>query len=560
MPYRNYPTEVFEDLRQMMRINAERFGERTLFVERVGEQSVRMGYRSLQNNVEALGSTLLVRGWNRKRVLLCAPSKAYWATAFLAVVCGLGVVIPVDPKLPAVEISALAKRTDADAVIAPKPLLEVLSKPFPSMRRVAFEDIPDLILEGERLLASGMESYRNIPIDRSAEAVTVSANVEGRGACAAMLSHQNLCFQISELCRMIEIRESDCFLSVLPLHYAYEMLCGLLLPMSCGASVAFGRGSRSLLQDLRTFSPTVVQGVPQLFQTLYERIWADLCRRGEAEKAKAFIKATDGIAADTVRERAKRRALSSLHQRLGGRLRLLISCKPVPDPSLLSGFRALGIAAIQGYWIHSCAAMAAINRDRFYNDRSAGLSLPHTLLDIHEAGESGRGEIRFQGDHLMLGYYKDPETTRAVLKNGWAYSGDVGYVDENGFLFVTGKSRNRIQAPSGTRLSPEELEERLDRRPYVRESFVMLGAHHKKKRDAVVAVVVPDLDKIAETYGSAFTRAQTEMEVRRAVAEVNATLPRDMRIESYRIRTEPFPRGHSKALLRRQIARDPLGD
>lgn len=553
MPYRNYPTEVFEDLRQLVRANAERFDARTLFAECRDEKVVTLGYRAYKERVEALGTALWARGLHGKRILICGKSGMLWATAFLAVAGGLGTAIPVDHTLPAETVAALARRADADAVIAPAQLLRSIAALCPKLRRIAFEDLPALIAKGEHLIMAGRDAYRRVSIDPNAPTVLIYPDQKAQTANGVMHSHRTLCFATAELCRMVEVLESDTFLSVLPMHYAAELICGFLLPMSRGASIAFGDGVRTLPRDLKRFCPSVIFGVPLLLRTLYDRIWAEQVKKGEAETTKAIIKATDGIASETLRIKAKRRALASIHAKLGGRLRLLVSCLPEVEPDLLSGYRALGIAAIQGYFVNGCAAMVAINRDRYFNDRSAGLPMPHTFLDVYEADENGRGEIRFRGDHVMLGYYGDPAEGTRRLCDGWFYTGDVGYVDEDGFLFVTGKKKNAFLAPSGKRVAPEELEARLDKRPYIKESCVMLGKHHKRDRSAVVAVIVPDLDKIAETYGTAFTRADVELEVRRAVAAVNATLPRGERMDSYRIRTEPLPRSASQTLLRREI-------
>lgn len=560
MPYCNYPTEVFEDLRQLMQSSAERFSQRTLLIESRGEQHTEITYGDFKSRVEALGAALWARGLKGKKILLCGRNGEKWATAYMAVVCGLGVAVPIDRTLTAEEVVSLTDASEAEAIIAPATLLARIAKLRPAMRRVAFEDFPILIARGEKLLTSGKNAYLRAPIDPDAMAVIVYTSGTTGKRRGVMLSHRNLCFNLSEMCRMVEIRETDIFLSVLPLHHAYECTCGFLCPLYRGAAVAFGNGLRYLPRDLRLFQPTVMLGVPLLIETLHERIWAEINKKGMAKKTDAAIKATDAIASENLRISAKRKTFASVHAALGGRLRLLISGGAEVNPDVLAGFRAFGITALQGYGLSECAPLAALNRDRYFNDRSAGLATPNTLLDIFPAQDDGRGEIRFKGDNVMLGYYNDPDASAEVLRDGWLYTGDIGYVDENGFLFITGRKKNVIVTPNGKNISPEELEELLDRRPYIKESLVMLGEHHKTKKPAVVAVVVPDFDKMAETYGKSFARAELELEMKRAVAEVNATLQRHKRIESYLIRTDPLPRNAAKKILREEVKKAPMGD
>ena len=560
LPYRNYPTEVFTDLRALLQSSAERFSERPLFLENRGEAPIKITYSDFQNRVKALGAALWARGLKGKKIIICGKNGSAWAIAYMTVVCGLGIAVPIDRTLPPEEIIALADSADAEAVIAPASLLGRIAKLRPTMRRVAFEDFPLLIAKGEKLLTSGKKAYLRAPINPNATAVIIYTSGTTGKRRGVMLSHRNLCFNLSEMCRMVEIYESDVFLSVLPMHHAYECTCGFLCPLYRGAAVAFGRGLRYLPRDLRAFRPTVMLCVPMLIETLHERIWADIRKKGMAKKTEAAIRATDAIAAENLRISAKRKTFAAVLASLGGRLRLLISGGAEVDPTVLAGLRAFGITALQGYGLSECAPLAALNRDRYFNDRSAGLATPNTLLDVFEAQDDGVGEIRFKGDNVMLGYYGDPDATDEVLRDGWLYTGDVGYVDENGFLFITGRKKNVIITPNGKNVSPEELEELLNRRPYIRESLVMRGEHHKTKKPAVVAVVVPDLDKMAETYGKGFTRTELELEMRRALAEVNANLKRHKRVESYLIRTDPLPRNTAKKLLREEVWRSPLGE
>ena len=233
---------------------------------------------------------------------------------------------------------------------------------------------------------------------------------------------------------------------------------------------------------------------------------------------------------------------------------MLISGGALSGTSTAKGFRDLGISVLQGYGITECSPVIALNRDTYFKDGSVGLCTPNALLDIAEMQEDGVGEIRYRGESVMVGYDRMPEHTREVIRDGWFYTGDMGYLDEDGFLYVTGQKKNAIDLGDGKKIFPEELETALCRSSYIKECIVIGYPDEKNKFTHVVALIHPDRDALVQTYGAGVSRAQIENAIQRVLAEVNGTVPSYKKIETFLIRDQAFPKTPMQRIKRAGLA------
>ncbi len=545
MPFRNYDAEKFTDLRQMLHASAERYGEKPFLMQMRAGGCETVSFRAFREAVEALGTALLDRGLGGKRIVLCGENHSLWACAYMAVICGVGVIVPVSHTASRVSLCEIVRKTHAAAVIGTSIPAEVGNL----TEVISFDRLPHLIRHGKQLLQEGDRRYADVLLDPNAcAAILFTSRHTGRRR-GVMLSHRNLCCNLFEMSRMVRIREQDVFLSVLPLHHAYECTCGLLFPLSRGSTVAYAGGVRTLLYDMRRVRPTVMLCVSSMVKILFERAVADLNRRDLTGRARTGVRMTDLISSRSVRDAAKRGLFSDVRRAFGGRLRLLISGGDRADPSAMAGLRAFGIQTLGGYGMTECAPVIALNRDTCYRDSAAGMMMPGILIDIEDPRDDGVGEIRVFGENVMLGYYEDPEATAAVLRDGWFYTGELGYMDENGFLFVVGHCKNAILLENGAYVIPEEIERRLLNCVYIKEALVR-GAFDESGRAEAQALIYPDYDRLAESDARRSPRDRADPEIRRALAELNSTLPPERRIGSYRLVSEPFPRTVRGGLLR----------
>ena len=365
-----------------------------------------------------------------------------------------------------------------------------------------------------------------------------------------MLSHHNLCFDIYEARQMLYCDEKDVCLSVLPLHHVYECTVGFLAQLWSGSSVAFSEGVRYISRNMQEVHPTIVLCVPLLLETLYHKLWLNIRKNGLEGKVRAMIKATNAIPGERARMLAKKSVFRAIHKNFGGRLRIMASGGASVDPEILRGLRDLGLLAIQGYGLTECSPIAAVNRDTYYRDSSAGLAMPNVLLDIYDVQDDGTGEIRLRGDNVMLGYYNMPELTEEVKRDGWFYTGDLGYLDADGFLHITGRKKNVIVTANGKNVFPEELETYLCRNPFVAEA-VVVGVMNEKKKDLdVVALIYPSHAHFEEIYGKTYTDEQVNAELTRAVDAVNATVQSYKRMVRFVVVAEEFPKNTSRKIKR----------
>jgi long-chain acyl-CoA synthetase len=375
-----------------------------------------------------------------------------------------------------------------------------------------------------------------------------------------MLSHRNICFNLSEMCRMISFCKDDTFLSVLPLHHAYECTCGFLCPLYCGATVVLLGTLRHIMRNMQETKPTVLLCVPMLIETIYKKIWESIRKHGKESSTRTAIQLTNALPTRAARVMAKKKALSTIHQSFGGKLRLVISGGAAAAPEILKGMRDFGIHALQVYAMTECAPIAALNRDYLYNDAAAGMATPNTLLDIYDVQSDGIGEVRYKGDNVMLGYYKNPEKTAKALRNGWFYTGDLGYLDEDGFLYITGRKKNVILTADGKSVFPEELEASLTKNAYVKEAMVVGYLNSARNDYDIIALLHPDYTAIEQKYGKNYVQSQLDLEMKKAVSTANGNIPPYKRIRTYLIRSEEFPKNFSRNIKRVGIADEAYAD
>lgn len=552
--YKNYPTIVYDNLKQMYHASAEAYGEKTLFLQKEAGEYRGYSFAQYAEEVDALGTALIARGLSGKRVIVTGENGYDWVRAYMAVICGVGVVVPVDKEIPAEEIANIARESEAAAIIYTDRLADKVKALDESVARIPFSELNSLIGAGKALLGSGDRSYLDAEIDANAMSALLFTSGTTGVSKGVMLSHRNICFNLSEMCQMLYIGEEDTFLSVLPIHHAYECTCGFLCQVYRGCTVAFSEGLRHITRNMQEVHPTMILCVPLLLETMYNKVWANIRKQGMEKKVNAAIKATNAIPNAKLRLAAKKKVFAQIHKSFGGKLRIMISGGAAVDPKIMQGLRDLGIAAYQGYGLTECAPLAALNRDTFYRDASAGMATPNALLDVYDVQGDGTGEIRYKGDNIMLGYYNQPEMTREVIRDGWFYTGDLGYLDKDGFLYITGRKKNVIVTSNGKNIFPEELETYLARTPYVAES-VVVGYMNPKKRDYdIVAIIRPDMERFTEDYGTRYTKDQLETEMKKAISEVNGIVQSYKRIETFLLREEEFPKNTSRKIKRAGIA------
>lgn len=544
---RNYKVRQITDFRQMLYSSTELFGEHTAFLVKKDGAYSPISFNRYKHDTQCFGTYLYSLGLSGKRVVVIGENCYEWALTYMSVTCGLGVIVPVDKELPDEEIANIVNISQAAAVVYSPHVSEKI-EPLDGIIKISFDAVADCVDKGEKIMYAGEERYLHSHIDPDAMSVLLFTSGTTGVSKGVMLSQHNICFDLMQMCTMCYIDEHDTFLSVLPLHHTYECTCGFLCQIYRGSTIAYCEGLRYITKNMQEAKVTIMLCVPVLIESMYKKIMQSIDKKGKTDMVKKAIKLSNGlrkIGVDVTKTLFK-----EIHNTFGGHLRLLITGGAAVDPQILAGLRDLGINAIQGYGLTECAPLAALNRDTYHDDTSAGLSPVDGKLEIYNPGADGTGEIRYKGENIMLGYYNAPELTAEVIRDGWFYTGDLGFIDKRGFLHITGRKKNVIVTANGKNVFPEELETYLSRCPFVKES-VIVGIMNERKRDLdVVAVVVPEPEAFIAEYGEGYTPEQVKARLEQAVSDVNAIVPSYKKMTVTIIHNDEFEKNTSKKIKR----------
>jgi long-chain acyl-CoA synthetase len=352
--------------------------------------------------------------------------------------------------------------------------------------------------------------------------------------------------------RYIEIRADDRFLMVLPIHHTYACTCGMLCPLYVGASVHFARSLKTVVEDMQQVKGTILLAVPLLYDKMFRRIY-----KGIAEKKVIsmligpIIKVTDFLQGAGWKN-SKRQVFKEIHQRFGGSVRLFIAGGAAQDPTVSKGLREFGFNFVQGYGLTETSPILALNTLEHFKDDAAGLPLPGVTLRINDPDHLGVGEIWAKGPNVMLGYYNNERATRETFEDGWFKTGDLGRIDEEGFLHISGRKKNVIISKSGENVYPEELEDLLQRSPFILESLVY--GEEDPKLDEIIAVqIVADAEafiELAETRNIPITRELMQSTIAGEIQRVNKELPPFKQIRKFYLRDHEFEKTTTQKVKR----------
>ncbi len=552
------------DIKHMLETSAELYADNVAFMQKFhkDEPYKSITYREALETVDNLGTALIAHGLKDKRIAVIGENCYQWATSYLAVIGGTGIVVPLDKELGASELKQLVQESEASAVMFTEKYAPVF-KEIKASGETGLEKLVQLngesddaevltwsglIAEGKTLVEQGDRSFIDAEIDPEAMSELLFTSGTTGIAKGVMLSHKNICFDLMIAPTILRVHPWDIFFSVLPIHHTYEGTAGFLMPLYKGAAIAYCEGLKHIVKNLAEVSPTMFLGVPALFETLYKTIMKNVRKQGKeglVRKVMSVNKVTKKVGLDL-----NKILLKDILKVFGGRMRVLISGGAAIDPAILQFFNDLGFIAVQGYGLSECAPMGALNPDqhKYMRNASVGHVLPGMDVKIEDKDEDGIGEICLKGDNVMLGYYKKPEETAKVIRDGWFYTGDQGYIDDEKFIYITGRKKNVIIASNGKNVFPEELEYLLSKVPYVAES--MVWGDEEKGDIVIVAAIRPDMEEVEAAIGKGCSDEAVKELLWGEVDKINAELPLFKKIRKIAVRHEEFEKNTSKKIKR----------
>ena len=531
-----YYVRPITDLRDMVKGSAELYGEKAAFMEKRDGKYQPISYNQYWEDIKAFGTKIKDMGLAGERIAVIGEASYHWALTYLTVLCGGDVIVPLDKELPKEELKNLIEIANVKMIVYSEKVKTIDDDIEVEHKVKMGAELEALVEEGRVLLENGDNTYVDAEIDVEKMSILLFTSGTTGMAKGVMHSHKTICANLMAMPTMVQLKTDDVFLSVLPIHHTYECTCGFLCPIHNGCTIAFSEGLRHIPKNLKEAKATIVLGVPLLLETMYRKINKTIENGGKRKTVDTALKIT-GFASKIGID-LRRKLFKQIHESFGGKLRLFISGAAAIDPEAAKGLRDLGFAVLQGYGLTECAPIATLNRDIHFKDDSAGLPLPGDEIKIENPNEEGVGEILIKGPNLMLGYYNAPELTTEAIVDGWYHSGDLGYIDEESFLHITGRKKDVIITKNGKNVFPEEIESYINRSPYVSESMVM--GIEKGDDIAIRAQVIIADEEVEAKLGKDYSEESLIALIKGEITNVNETLQGYKRVTSFSIRKRPF--------------------
>ena len=549
-----YATRQVSDLRELVNDSVTLYAEKAAYyIKDVPGGDYRpVTFKKMKEDIDSLGTEFIDMGLKGKKIALIGENSYEWVVTYCAVANGTGVIVPLDRELPLGEISNLLVRSGVVAVVYSDRMEDVVKEAAAgagSLEKVInMAELPALIKKGENLISNGDVRFINAEIDRDALCSLLFTSGTMGLAKGVMLSHRNLAANVSNVAAHVKIDEGKIGLSVLPMHHTYEMTCHIFMGMYLGVGIAVCEGLKYITKNMAEVRAYVMLGVPLLFESMHRKIFKQAEAAGSGGKLRKTIEVSKKFKLYNCPWLVKR-MFKSVHEATGGRIGLFISGGAAINPAVIEDFEAMGFPMIQGYGITESSPLIAVNTDRFSKAASVGFPIPGTEVRISEPDETGMGEIICKGPSVMLGYYDDPEETAKVLVDGWLYTGDYGYIDNDGMIYISGRKKNVIVTKNGKNIFPEEVEFYLTQSPYIIEALVH-GVLDDKSGDIVVkADIFPDYEQIAEEMPALDESGLLDF-IKKEIDKVNEHMPLYKRVRRFGVRKTEFAKTTTRKIKR----------
>lgn len=539
-----------DNLKEMLNKTEELYKDKIAYKIKIEEGKYEeFTHKQVRDMVNNLGTALIDLGLKDKRIAVIGENRYEWEIAYLSIVCGTGIVVPVDKSLPANELESVIQRSNVEAIFYSHKYEETLTKikykesnklkHLISMDNLKSENgiysQKELIEKGEKLIKNGNKEFINAKIDNKKMSIMLFTSGTTSRSKVVALSHQNLCSNLMDIASILDVDSNDIFLSVLPIHHVFECTVGFLFSLYKGAQTVFCDGIRHITQNLNEYHATIMACVPGIYEKIFKVIRKNLEKQGKLEE---ILINEEKYRASSIEE--KKEVFNEIHSMLGGNIKLFISGAAALDRNIEERFRLLGLNLVQGYGLTETSPVVAIGTNSNYKLGSIGKAVPSDEVKLVDVNEDGIGELVVKGPNVALEYYDNKEATKESFKNGWFYTGDLAKIDEEGYIFICGRKKSVIVLKNGKNIFPEEMENLVNKIEGVKESFIFGKVQNEDKENVKIHVkIVYDRDIVKEVY-----KVETKEEIYKAllskVKEVNAGMPTYKAIRGMIITEEPL--------------------
>ena len=561
-----YEVRDVKNLRELIDESVERFSQRPAFMvkDKTKGKFVSISYKKMQEDIRSLGTSLINLGLRGRKIAVIGENSYYWAISYFAIANGVGVVVPIDRELKEKEVANLLKRAEVSAVIYSKKMKKVMDEVLEDRElrktltypiQMDLSDDEDGRISLRRLLSHGMDlldngdrKYLDVEVDSDALAVLLFTSGTTGLAKGVMLSQRNIVSNTVNMSKYVKIIDGGVGLSVLPMHHTYEMTCHVITGLYQGMSIAICEGLKYIQKNLVEAQVNVMLAVPLIFEMMHKKIFSKAKESGKDKTLRRMMNISRKFKLYN-KGNITRRLFSNVHNVTGGKISQFIAGGAAINPQVIEDYEAMGFPIFQGYGMTECSPIIAVNKDRYSKAAAAGLPLPGTEVKIYNPDEKGIGEIICRGPSVMLGYYRDDDATREALRNGWLHTGDYGYFDQDGFLYVSGRKKSVIITKNGKNIFPEEVEFYLTESEYIEEALVH-GIDGLRNDDVIIKAEIFPNYPLFENENPEVSEEYIEEKIGEIIEKINDTVPKYKRIKRYYIRKTEFEKTTTKKIKR----------
>ena len=550
------------DLKDMLNKTKNMYGDKLAYKIKLEEGKYKtFSHKEVRDMVDALGTALISLGLKGKRIAVIGKNRYEWEIAYLSIVCGTGVVVPLDKALPENELESLVERSEIEAIFYTGKYSEVIrkirDKNTNKLKYLIAMDKEDshentflqsgLIEEGKKLLEKGNKEFVNAKINPNEMSIMLFTSGTTSKSKAVALSHKNICSNLMDIGYALDVNSEDVLLSILPIHHVFECTVGFLFALYKGACTVFCDGIRHIIENLNEYKVSVMACVPGIYERIFEIIKKQLEKQGKVDE----ILENEEKYRNAYKEKRKE-IFCEIHNMLGGRIRLLLSGAAALDKKIEEKYRLLGLNLVQGYGLTETSPVVAVGTKENHKLGSIGKTIPSVEAKLTDVNKEGVGELIVKGPNVMLGYYNNEAATSEVLKDGWFYTGDLAKIDDDGFIYICGRKKSVIVLKNGKNIYPEEMENLINKIDGINESFVFgKQVSEDKENVKIYAKLVFDREKVEEIY-----KTKEESEIYKAIfekiKEINSTMPKYKAIKGIILTEKPLIKTTTNKIKRQE--------
>lgn len=538
------------DLKDMLNKTRELYGEKTAYKIKIEKDKYKtFTHNEVRDMVNYLGTSLIHLGLKGKRIAIIGENRYEWEIAYLSIVCGTGVVVPLDKSLPENELEDLIERSGIEAIFYAKKYAKTIERIKYSEKNKLkhliamdtdfhFEGVysqEELIENGKKLIKEGNREFIEATINPDETSIMLFTSGTTSKSKVVALSHKNICSNLMDIGSILDVTSEDILLSILPIHHVFECTVGFLFALYKGAQTVFCDGLRHVVDNLKEYQVSVMACVPAIYEKIFMMIRKQLEKQGKLPE----ILENEEKYKEASMEK-KKEVFKEIHDMIGGKIKLFISGAAALDAKIEEKYRLLGLNLVQGYGLTETSPVIAVGTNQYHKIGTVGKTVPSVEAKIVDANQEGIGELVVKGPSIMLGYFEDKKATKEAIQDGWFHTGDLAKIDEEGYIYICGRKKSVIVLKNGKNIFPEEMENLVNKIEGVKESFIFGKQKSEDKNDIKINVkIVFDREVMKDVY-----KVQTDDEIydvlRKKVKEINQIMPQYKAIRGIILTEEPL--------------------